>query len=496
MYLRIQVVTVADDGTEQLHDIAELERTEATIATLGLTLQESKQILHAVQQVLVDQQVQEYLAAQRPCPACGRLRPLKQGGTAPFHTLFGIVPVPNPRWEACACQATAPATFRPLSALLPERSSPELRYLETKWAALLPYGVTTQALHEVLPIDHHHSVNTVRNHTLQAARRSEQALGEEPVVWPTGADADLRHLPLPNGPLAVGLDGGMVRARRDPTQERTVNLFEVIAGKSILAFHRDGAATEAPSSKCFALVRSVDPKPQRRVFEVLHAQGMQLNQQVTFFSDGGESVRRLSEYLHPLAEHMLDWFHITMKITVLQQCARGLPEPLPPVSANVLPAEISLACRLESVKHYLWHGNTESALDRLSDVAEVLELWDSDADGEPQIQPGSEAAARMLRYVREFETYLRHNAELIVNYGERYRNGERISTGFVESAVNQVVSKRMVKRQQMQWTPEGAHLLLQVRVQVLNDDWETTFRQWYPQFRPVEPPEAPAALAA
>ena len=86
----------------------------------------------------------------------------------------------------------------------------------------------------------------------------------------------------------------------------------------------------------------------------------------------------------------------------------------------------------------------------------------------------------MLKYVRELGTYIVNNAPQIVNYGERYRNGERISTGFVESTINQVVSKRMVKKQQMQWTPEGAHLLLQVRTQVLNDDWEQTFRVWYP----------------
>jgi hypothetical protein len=69
------------------------------------------------------------------------------------------------------------------------------------------------------------------------------------------------------------------------------------------------------------------------------------------------------------------------------------------------------------------------------------------------------------------------------NYGERYRNGERISTGFVESAINQVVSKRMVKKQQMQWTQRGAHLLLQVRTRVLNEEWEDVFRRWYPDFR-------------
>ena len=70
------------------------------------------------------------------------------------------------------------------------------------------------------------------------------------------------------------------------------------------------------------------------------------------------------------------------------------------------------------------------------------------------------------------------------NYGERYRNGERIASGFVESAINQVVSKRMVKKQQMGWSQRGAHLLLQIRTRVLDEEWENTFRRWYPDFRP------------
>jgi hypothetical protein len=42
---------------------------------------------------------------------------------------------------------------------------------------------------------------------------------------------------------------------------------------------------------------------------------------------------------------------------------------------------------------------------------------------------------------------------MLSNYGERYRQGDRISSGFVESAVNYVVAKRFTKRQQMQWSP-------------------------------------------
>jgi hypothetical protein len=69
------------------------------------------------------------------------------------------------------------------------------------------------------------------------------------------------------------------------------------------------------------------------------------------------------------------------------------------------------------------------------------------------------------------------------NYGELYRQGETITTSFVESTINQVVSKRFVKSQQMAWTIRGAHLLLQTRTKVLNNELEEVFRRWYPRFR-------------
>ena len=89
----------------------------------------------------------------------------------------------------------------------------------------------------------------------------------------------------------------------------------------------------------------------------------------------------------------------------------------------------------------------------------------------------------------------------IPNYGERYRAGEPISSSFAESAVNQVMSKRMVKKQQMRWSPRGAHLLLQVRTRVLNDDLADDFHRWHPGFthsRPTprswQPPRSPPTV--
>jgi hypothetical protein len=60
-----------------------------------------------------------------------------------------------------------------------------------------------------------------------------------------------------------------------------------------------------------------------------------------------------------------------------------------------------------------------------------------------------------------------------------------IFTRFVAVYVNQVISKRFCKKQQMARTHRGAPLLLRIRTRVLNGDWEATFREWYPGFRAV-----------
>ena len=128
---------------------------------------------------------------------------------------------------------------------------------------------------------------------------------------------------------------------------------------------------------------------------------------------------------------------------------------------------------LECLKWNLWHGNVHKALQIVEDLEFALDL-----------EENSQEQRKLLKAVREFGTYITANRSFIPNYGDRYRHGETISTGFVESAINQVVSKRIVKKQQMGWSQRGAHLLLQIRTRVLDDEWENTFRRWYPDFRP------------
>lgn len=87
---------------------------------------------------------------------------------------------------------------------------------------------------------------------------------------------------------------------------------------------------------------------------------------------------------------------------------------------------------------------------------------------------------KFITAAREFGVYIASNVESLINYGERYRSGERISSAFVEATVNAVVSKRFAKKQQMQWTRRGAHLLLQTRTKTLDETLRPTFERWYP----------------
>jgi hypothetical protein len=126
--------------------------------------------------------------------------------------------------------------------------------------------------------------------------------------------------------------------------------------------------------------------------------------------------------------------------------------------------------QIERLKWALWHGQVDKALGKIDDL-------------ETSIESCNETYARFPRLVKalaELRTSIVHNRHLIPNYGERYHHGEAIATGFVESTVNEVVSKRFCKKQQMQWSKEGAHLLLQTRVRTLNGELGAIFKRWYP----------------
>jgi hypothetical protein len=459
----IQVVIDADDESPTVvRDVFSLERGDLAPDTVGLRLDEAKDLLSAVQEAVVDEQVNEALAAQTACPHCQTPRRHKDTRAIVVRSLYGTLHLPSPRWWHCTCRPQHTGTFSPIAALVPERTTPELSYLEAKFAGLAAYGLSAQLLAELLPLGRRLHATTVRRQAQAVAQRLENELADERSSFIDGCPAVWEGLPCPDLPLVVTLDGGYVHSSKQ--RSRRDGWFKVIAGRATPA---DGP------TKSFGFVQTYDTKPKRRLFELLVSQGMQANQDVTFITDGGDDVRDLPQYLNPDSEHLLDWFHVTMRLTVMANMAKSLPaappdeEDLPPPAD---PATV-VAEGLERLKWFCWHGNVVRALDTISDVETDAEL----------AQPSLEKT-KFLKVVREFDTYMRANAGSMPNYGERHRAGEVISSSMAESAVNQVVSKRMVKKQQMRWSPRGAHLLIQARTRVLNGDLADDFCRWYPGF--------------
>jgi len=283
MKVSVQVVIEAgDDAPTVIHEAFTMERGALGADTLGLRLDEAKDLLSAVQETVVNEQVKASLAAQVACPDCGVPRRHKDGRDIVVRTLFGTLRLASPRWWHCSCTAHETSTFSPLAALIPERTTPELSYLEAKFAGLASYGLSAKLLAEVLPLGRPLHATVLRRQVQAVAQRLEDELGAEQAVFIDGCPADWRKLPRPDLPLVVGLDGGYVHSAHQ--RSRSDGWFEVIAGKTMAA---DGPA------KSFGFVQTYDTKPKRRLFEVLEAQGMQANQAVTFVTDGGEDIRAL-----------------------------------------------------------------------------------------------------------------------------------------------------------------------------------------------------------
>jgi hypothetical protein len=409
MRVKLQLVIYNDKGDEEtVTDVITLNKHYQRIEHLGLTLAESKHLLSTLQQHLLQQQVNTFLDAHTTCPDCGTSLKVKVHGSRSFRTLFGTFQCYSPRLEHCDCTRRKTSSFRPLSALLTESVAPELLYIEAKWSSLVSYGLSLDAFQDFLPIDLRLDVKTVRYDTLKVAKRLEAELGDEQLSFIEGEPRAWDLLPPPEGFFEVGIDGGYVRNWVDKKHK-----FEVIVGKSIRGFEV-GEEARTPSIKRFGFVQTLDTKSKRRLYEVLHSQNLQMNQEITFLSDGDDKLRELQWEMSPKAMHILAWFHLTMKLTVLGQFGKSL------VQCDAVLGE-AIRDQIERLKWSLWHGQVDKALGKIDDL-------------ETSIEPFSETYARfppLVKALSELCTYIVNNRHVIPNYGERYRNGEPIATGFI-----------------------------------------------------------------
>jgi len=444
MRIEIQLRIVGDDDSViSTDEVLHFDKGDDRLEAIGLSLSDAKAVLAGIQERVVTAQAASFLARHRCCSRCDRALLSKGPGRIQFRTAFGTVPLNSPRFHRCCCQPSTSKTFSPLGELFTDHTAPELLYLETKWASLVSFGLTAQLLKEVLPVGSTANACTIRRHLHKVAARHDADLGGEQL----GSLDSGPGKGQPQAAVIVGIDGGYLRNWYDKKRN-----FEVIVGKSMITGRND---------RYFGLVVSQDEQPNRRLAAVL--QDLSGTPAITMLTDGGDSVRALAGVMAPGAVPILDWFHIAMRLTGLGQYTRGLAHHNP-VEATALES------RLERIKWRLWHGDADEAVTRAEQLAADVAALDSRY---PKLKRLAKATAGLAIYIA-------NNAAALPDYSERWLNGERISTAFVESTVNLVVSRRFAKKQQMQWSKVGAHRLLQTRTKTLDGTLRDLFSTWYP----------------
>ncbi|MGA2793407.1 MAG: hypothetical protein ABSE69_07705 [Roseiarcus sp.] len=175
-------------------------------------------------------------------------------------------------------------------------------------------------------------------------------------------------------------------------------------------------------------------------------------------------MKRLPRALPKPTVHIIDRFHLAMKIQPIRQISdrviRWRPH-LPEELVGVDRAARAIRCRL-------WHGRVEHATNDLDRLLRGLARLKRDGDM---------AVAQLHHLAMQLSSYIRSNRHAIIDYGARYRAGCRVATTLGESAVNSLVAKRMVKKQQMRWSQRGAHIMLQVRAATINGDLRARLRE-------------------
>jgi hypothetical protein len=255
-----------------------------------------------------------------------------------------------------------------------------------------------------------------------------------------GAAAD------PSRPIVM-LDGAYVRA----VPGHRTRSFEAVCGR----IEQEGRA-----SRRFALVRSVAEPPDVLLRAALLDQGWRGGGLVTAISDGDPALPALvrSATGGPV-EPILDWFHLSMRVHHVEQALLGLVALEPTHRGPLEHAQASV----ERLRHLLWNGHHEEACRALGRIAR----WASDA----LLLNGAALevkAGRLVARCVELRAYIENNEGALIDYGQRYRADEPISSSRAEGTVNQLVNARMNKRRQMRWSPRGAHRVLQVRAAVLD----------------------------
>lgn len=439
--------------------------TDTPVCGLGLTILDGKNLLGTIQQHLIEAEIQAIPNQHANCKKF--LAPLKRKDVRPivYRTVFGKYLVGNERFFACdRCEDQGKKSFSPLANALLTHTHPQLDYLQARSTSLIPFGQSLRLLEDVLPIE---GAVSLTNMKIKASQ-IEQHIEAECVAQVGGvrqtetSEATTREGDRISPSIVVGVDAGYIRS--NAAKDEGPRRFGVNAAKTVEI-----------DSRCHAYVQTKVDDGGARIAEFIW-QGKDLPQSsVTFITDGGSDIKAATPIPGKTSQRIFDWFHLAMAFQVVLKTAA-------PLKLWHYNERLTVVEEIERIKWKFWHGQSKRGRERLWLLATWIGLHTS-----------TKTEDKLVQRLFNLFHYVEDNADHLVHYGRRHRDGLPISSAMAESVVNQVISHRFVKKQQMRRSPESAHQLLQVRVAVLNDELAAHFKRWYPGFTMNDPVYAYAA---
>jgi hypothetical protein len=338
---------------------------------IGLSIDDGKTIMAALQGAVVAHEAETYSLFRRVCPDCHTLRPVKDYTARRIRTVFGTVEVRNPRWMLCKdCHPGMVAAFAPLKEICPDRATPELMELTARLGSMLPYRQAASVLGQFLPIEPTETHATVRKRTIRIGERLDDQIADE--EWRARSQADDRRqlemqlLGDSRKEFVVSIDTAHVRS----AERNSARNFELVIAKC----GRGGRGE--PGGRYFVTGHTDQPAIRDRALHALREVGYRGFGDVTVISDDAEILKRLPRGMPKPTAHIIDWFHIAMKIQPMKQIAdhivrsRSHPiEALPTIDRDI-----------RAVKWRLWHGRIDRAIRDLERL--VARLKQSQGEGE------------------------------------------------------------------------------------------------------------------
>ena len=403
------------------------------IDDLGYDHQEQIAILQEIQDAFLFNQSK--LIAPENCPKCGSS--VIKGGYSPadFHAVYTDHRLQLPRAACCNKDCSIGKITNSIYSLFGSNMHPDLVKKQAELTSEQSFVKAQEALSR--ENGRYRSINnqlTIKKTTDKIGKLLSDIHQELPDL---GGKLSTDH-------LIVQVDGGYIKSNNKNSRAFEALVSSIYQADAYITggVSKNGVRKSGTIlNKIYSASTVKDRCKTIKAMTVAAAkkQGMTKGTQITGLSDGASNcwntIKTLEKYCSSI-EYVLDWHHIKMKF---DQLINQLEDPY--------------SGEAESLKWQIWHGNSQEAINRLSQL--YIELL------------GTDYADK----IHDLLKYLSNNISYLAHYQLRKDNKLPYTSSIIESTIETLVNTRHKKKHKAQWSREGAHNILQIRASRASNKW-------------------------